>query len=286
MLGTVAALRRYPVKSMLGEDLDVGDVGFEGLARDRRLAVVSRRSGKVASAKYPRLWRDLLSVSAQALDGAARITLPDGKTVHSTDADVDEVLSAVLNEPVTLAATPPPGASLDRAVPEAVLRDGIRAEVPAALIEIGAGAPPGTSFVDFAPLHLLTTATLDRIAELSPYRRAHLERYRPNVVIRTGAAGFTENDWLGRDVRIGDEVVLRVIARTPRCAVPTLAHGALPRDTDALRVLARHNRVQPFPESDPEPCAGVYAEVLHPGRIRAGDAVRMVGHRAGQDGAS
>ena len=274
MLGTVTALRRYPVKSMLGEDLDASDVSHRGLARDRRLAVVSRRTGKVASAKYPRLWRDLLTLSAEALDEGARITLPDGKSVYSTDAEVDEVLSALLNEPVTLTATPPPGASLDRAVPEAVLREGIKAQVPAELIEIGAGAPPGT-FVDFAALHLLTTSTLDRVAELSPYRRAHLERYRPNVVIRTEAEGFTENDWLGRDLRVGDELVLRVIARTPRCAVPTLAHGALPRDTEALRVLARHNRVTPLAGSGPEPCAGVYAEVLHPGRVRTGDPVRL-----------
>ncbi len=117
MLGTVTALHRYPVKSMLGEDLDASDVSHFGLARDRRLAVVSRRTGKVASAKYPRLWRDLFTLSAEALDDAARITLPDGKIVCSTDADIDEVLSALLNEPVTLTATPPPGASLDRAVP-------------------------------------------------------------------------------------------------------------------------------------------------------------------------
>ena len=273
MLGTVTVLRRYPVKSMLGEDLDASDVSHHGLARDRRLAVVSRRTGKVASAKYPRLWRDLLTLSAEALDEGARITLPGGKSVCSTDADVDEILSALLNEPVTLTATPPPGASLDRAVPEAVLRDGIKAQVPAEIIEIGAGAPPGT-FVDFAPLHLLTTATLDRIAELSPYRRAHLKRYRPNVVIRTEAGGFPENDWPGRDLLVGDDLVLRVIARTPRCAVPTLAHGDLPRDTEALRVLARHNRVTPLAGLGPEPCAGVYAEVLRPGLIRVGDAVR------------
>ena len=274
MLGTVARLRRYPVKSMLGEDLGAADVSRTGLARDRRLAVVSRRTGKVASAKYPRLWRNLLTLSAEARQDAVLITLPGGKTVRSTDADIDDALSALLNEPVTLTCTPPSGATLDRAVPEAVLRDGIDAEVPAELIEIGAGAPPGT-FVDFAPLHLLTTSTLGRIAELSPYQRAHLERYRPNVVIRTQTEGFTENDWLGRDLRVGDELVLRVIARTPRCAVPTLAHGDLPRDTEALRVLARHNRIRPLPESGPEPCAGVYAEVLRPGRIRAGDAVLL-----------
>jgi len=279
MLGTVAALRRYPVKSMLGEGVDAGDVTFTGLAGDRQLAVVSRATGKIASAKFPRLWRDLLTLSAAAVDdpavdGAVRITLPEGKTVWSSDGDVDAVLSGLLDQPVTLTATPVPGAALDRAVPEAVLRDGVDAQVPAELMEIGGGGPPG-SFVDFAPLHLLTTSTLDRIAELSPHGRADLERYRPNVVIRTAATGFTENDWLERILRVGDDLVLRVIVRTPRCAVPTLAHGALPRDPDALRVLARHNRVEPLESVDPEPCAGVYAEVLRPGRIRTGDPVRL-----------
>ena len=279
MLGTVAALRRYPVKSMLGEDVDASDVTFTGLAGDRQLAVVSRATGKIASAKFPRLWRDLLTVSAAAADdpaadGAVRITLPEGKIVWSSDAGVDTILSGLLDQPVTLTATPVPGAALDRAVPEAVLRDGVDAQVPAELMEIGGGGPPGT-FVDFAPLHLLTTSTLDRIAELSPHGRADLERYRPNIVIRTAGAGFTENDWLERILQVGDDLVLRVIARTPRCAVPTLAHGALPRDPDALRVLARHNRVEPLDSLDPEPCAGVYAEVLRPGRIRTGDPVRL-----------
>ena len=278
MLGTVAVLRRYPVKSMLGEDIDAGHVTFTGLAGDRQLAVVSRATGKIASAKFPRLWRDLLTLSAAAddpaEDGAVRITLPEGKTVWSSDASVDAVLSDLLDEPVTLTATPVPGAALDRAVPEAVLRDGVDAQVPAELMEIGGGGPPGT-FVDFAPLHLLTTSTLDRIAELSPHGRADLERYRPNIVIRTAAAGFTENNWLERILRVGDDLVLRVIARTPRCAVPTLAHGPLPRDPDALRVLARHNRVEPLDSLDPEPCAGVYAEVLRPGHIRTGDPVRL-----------
>jgi len=279
MLGTVARLRRYPVKSMLGEDVRAADVTFRGLEHDRCLAVVSRRTGKIASAKYPRCWRALLTLSAAADHPAAgdgvRITLPDGAIIRSTDADVDAVLSALLSEPVTLTATPPPGASLDRAVPEAVLADGVTAEVPAEVIEIGAGAPPGT-FVDFAPLHLLTTATLDRIAGLSPRGLADPERYRPNIVIRTTAAGFAENDWLDRYLAIGADLILRVIARTPRCAVPTLAHGPLPRDADALRVLARHNRLAPVQDADPEPCAGVYAQVLNPGRITIGDDVFLV----------
>ncbi len=274
----MTTLRRYPVKSMLGENVDASDVTFTGLARDRRLAVVSRTTGKIASAKFPRLWRDLLTISAAAdeagPDDAVRITLPEGKTVSSSAADIDGILSDLIGEPVTLTATPPPGASLDRAVPEAVLRDGVDAQVPAELMELGGGGPPGT-FVDFAPLHLLTTSTLDRIAELSPRGTSDLERYRPNIVIRTTAPGFTENGWLDRNLRIGDDIVVRVIARTPRCAVPTLAHGDLPCDTDALRVLARHNRVEPLDSLDPEPCAGVYAQVLRPGHVRTGDPVRL-----------
>ena len=81
MLGDVVTLRRYPVKSMLGEEVPASEVTGTGLAGDRGLAVVSLRSGKVASAKYPRLWRDLLTLSAHAHPDGVRITLPDGKTI-------------------------------------------------------------------------------------------------------------------------------------------------------------------------------------------------------------
>jgi hypothetical protein len=68
-----------------------------------------------------------------------------------------------------------------------------------------------------------------------------------------------------------------VMSRTPRCAIPTLEHGDLPRDSAALRVLADHNRVTPVEPLAPQPCAGAYAQVLRPGRIRVGDEVRLAG---------
>jgi uncharacterized protein len=273
MLGTVTMLRRYPVKSMLGEDVPASDVTGKGLAHDRALALVHTGTGKVASAKNPRLWRGLLKLAA-VVDTGVRITLPGGATVWSADPGIDAVLSEVLGQPVTLTATPPPNAELDRAVPEEVLRDGVTARVAVETGQLGGGSPAGT-FFDFAPIHLLTTSTLDRIAELSPRGAAEVERYRPNIVIGTIAAGFTENDWAGHDLRIGGELTLRVMARTPRCAIPTLEHGDLPRDTAALRVLADHNRVTPVEPLAPQPCAGAYAQVLHPGRIRVGDVVRL-----------
>ncbi|MGD0704901.1 MAG: MOSC domain-containing protein [Trebonia sp.] len=289
-------LRRYPVKSMLGEDVPASDVTGRGLAHDRALALVHTETGKVASAKNPRLWRGLLKLSAAvgsgpgaAADGGPgagragsgiRITLPDGKTVWDDDPGIDAVLSEVLGQPVTLTGTPPPNAELDRAVPEEVLRDGITARVAVETGQLGGGSPAGT-FFDFAPIHLFTTATLARIAGLSPRGVAEVERYRPNIVISGAAGGFTENDWAGHDLRVGSELMLRVMSRTPRCAIPALEHGDLPRDSAALRALADHNRVTPVEPLAPQPCAGVYAQVLHPGRIRVGDVVRLAGRESG-----
>jgi uncharacterized protein len=176
---------------------------------------------------------------------------------------------------VTLATTPPPGAVLDRADPGEVLRDGVRAQVRVESGQLGGAAPEGT-FFDFAPLHLITTSTLDQIAAISPRGTVELERYRPNIVIRTAAPGFAENDWAGRDLRIGPSLIVRIIARTPRCAIPTLEHGDLPRDPDALRVPAGYNRIRPMEAFDPQPCAGVYAQVLSPGRIQPGDTQSLV----------
>jgi uncharacterized protein YcbX len=266
-------LRRYPVKSMLGEDLTACDVSLRGLDGDRALALIHRETGKVASAKNPRTWRSLLKLAA-ASGPAVQVAFPDGTAMASTDPGIDAALSRFLGEPVTLTGTPPPDATLDRADPEQVLRDGIRAHVRVEAGQLAGAAPAGT-FFDFAPLHLLTTSAVDMIAGLSPRGTVELQRYRPNIVIRTTTPGFPENDWLGRDLRIGRDLTLRVIARTPRCAIPTLEHGALPRDPDALRVPASHNRVSAFEGLSPQPCAGAYAQVIHPGHIQAGDSVLL-----------
>jgi uncharacterized protein YcbX len=272
-LGTVEVLRRYPVKSMLGEDLPAGEVTAAGLAGDRLLGLVHRETGKIASAKNPRLWRRLLKLRAAFRGPGVQITFPDGAVLAPADPGIEAALSEFLGQPVTLATTPPPDATFDRAVPEEVLRDGINAVVRVETGQLG-GASPGGTFVDFAPLHLITTSTLDRIAALSPRGTVELERYRPNIVIRTDTPGFAENDWAGRELRIGPDLVVRVIARTPRCAIPTLEHGDLPRDTDALRVPAAHNRISAMDDFAPQPCAGVYAQVIIPGRVSRGDVAR------------
>src|SRR5712692_6897774 len=111
-LGSVVSLWRYPVKSMMGEELNATEVTDRGLLWDRAYAVVDSSDGKAATAKNPRKWPRLFDFRATFIEppGAAanvppvRITLPDGTTVTSDQGDLNQILSKALNREVTLGA--------------------------------------------------------------------------------------------------------------------------------------------------------------------------------------
>src|SRR5437870_1606394 len=104
-VGIVAELWRYPVKSMLGERIDQTDVTERGFAGDRGTALIDAETGKLVSAKRPRLWARMLECRS-ALDGTTiRITLPDGSVVATDDPDADRRLSEALGRKVTVAST-------------------------------------------------------------------------------------------------------------------------------------------------------------------------------------
>ncbi|WP_019634309.1 MOSC domain-containing protein [Actinomadura atramentaria] len=266
---TIEEIRRHPVKSMLGERVAVAEVTSAGVEGDRVLAVVDAATGRVASAKNPRLWRALLAVAARTTGDGVHLTFPDGRTLAAKEADA--ALSELVGRPVRLTDVPPESGAVDRAVPEQVLEQGITADVAVEPSALRAG-----SFHDFAPVHLLTTATLAAVAKAAE-TPIDPTRYRPNILINTPEAepGYLENTWVGREIKIGDELLLRVIARTPRCAIPTLEHGPLPRLKEALGIPARDNRLEPIPGMTPRACAGIYATVLHPGVIHPGDPVHL-----------
>jgi uncharacterized protein YcbX len=263
----VESLWRYPVKSMLGESVPELFVDERGADGDRRLALVDAVTGRVASAKHPRLWRQLLQFTAHGDGGRVRIQLPDHTCVAADDAGIDDLLSRLLGRSVRLVSKRSPGATLERPDPEKVLELGVDADVEARIVEI-AGATPGDSFTDLAPLHAITTATLERVG-------VEALRYRPNLVIATppGYPPYAENDWTGKQLAVG-ETRLRVLKPTSRCAVPTLRHGSLPPAPQALGTLVAENRV-PSAKSAALPCAGAYLEVLDEGIIRTGDPVTV-----------
>lgn len=259
----VGSLHRYPVKSMLGEAVTALTVGRDGAEGDRRIALIDAETGRVASAKQARLWRQLLKCTASIDGERVRVRLPDGTEVVPGREGFDEAVSELVSRPVRVATQRPAGASLERADPEQVLDRGLDAVVDAPLLELGE-ATPGDSFVDLAPLHVITTATLERIG-------TEAARYRPNIVIVTPPdhPPYTENDWSGSTFAAGSARV-KAMGATPRCVIPTLEHGDLGRAVHALRTPAAENLVDSFGLGR-LPCAGAYFEVVTEGTISLGD---------------
>jgi hypothetical protein len=97
----------------------------------------------------------------------------------------------------------------------------------------------------------MTTSTLYQLNELRPESRFDERRFRMNVILGTPENGFIENDWLGHGLEIGDDVRLTVSIPDPRCVMTTLPQGELPKDTEILRTLVRHNRIDVAAGSTP-----------------------------------
>jgi uncharacterized protein YcbX len=289
-LGTVRALWRYPVKSMLGEQVDAADLSEGGIVGDRVYAIRDKETGKVASAKHPKLWPDLFGCRASFVDQPrageglppVRIDLADGSSVLSDADDVDTVLSRFFGREVELARSAQNGYTIDQYHPDEPDYDpeGHRDEVVEA--ELGAAffnarglpsAVPEGSFFDLFPVSVLTTSTLDRLGELEPGIQWDERRFRMNVIVDTPAQGYVENDWPGHTLAIGDEVKLGVALRDPRCVMPSLAQPDLPRDPGILKALVRHNRLDVAGMA--YPCAGVYAVAEATGMMRTGDSVTL-----------
>jgi uncharacterized protein YcbX len=279
-LGSVVSLWRYPVKSMMGEELNSAGITERGLLGDRAYALVDSSDGKVASAKNPRKWSQLFDFRAAFVDaprpGAklppVRITLPDGTVVTSEQGDLNRILSRALGREVTLNAT-------DRSQREVVESTFPNPWTPKAEeywpdmegldyrdTVTDFDLPEGT-FFDSAVVHLLTTATIDRLRELYPEGRFEVRRFRPNAVVETasGVRDFVENAWIGRTLAIGDAVRLSVTGPCPRCVMTTLPQGDLAKDPGILRTAAQHNQAN----------VGLYASVVRGGTVRRGDAIGL-----------
>ena len=270
--GTVVGLWRYPVKSMMGEELNGAVLTERGVLGDRRFALVDAATGKVAGAKNPRKWGDFFAFRAAYAEPpragatlpAVRLTLPDGAVATSDQPDLAQVLSRALGRDVELAESQGNGATAAAQAEEYWPDvDGLEFRDTVTDFELPAG-----TFFDLAVVHLVTTATLDRLRALYPDGRFEARRFRPNVVVATdpGREGFVENEWIDRTIALGDEVRLRVTGPCPRCVMTTLAQGDLPKDTGILRAAAQHNQAN----------VGVYADVLAPGTVRRGDRVTVL----------
>ena len=189
-----------------------------------------------------------------------QITLPSGATVDSTLSNSNSVLSEALGRNVRIETQASQSPTLEEYWPNLK-------ELDHQDIVTDEKMPDGT-FFDLAILHILTTATINKLRHLYPQGRFEARRFRPNIVVETNGEEleFVENDWVGKTLKIGDEVELKITEPCPRCVMTTLAQGDLPNDIGILRTVAQNNDAH----------VGVYASVINGGMIHCDDEITVV----------
>ncbi len=201
-VGRVAGLWRYPVKSMAGQALEAAEVGWHGLAGDRRWAFVQER---LVRSDFP--W---LTMRERSELGRYRPRFVDESRPDKSD---------------TVVLTPG-GAELDVAD-------------PALAAELGGGVrlmKQNRGTFDAAPLSLIsrqTVAALGGLAGLALDPR----RLRANVVVDVEAA-FAEESWVGATIRFGG-ARMRVDQRDERCVMVNIDPVSSRRDPRVLRAIAQ-----------------------------------------------
>jgi uncharacterized protein len=267
-VGGIASIWRYPVKSMIGEEISSSFITQRGLLGDRAYALIDQSSGKVVSAKNPRKWPSMLGFSAAYIaplspqhEGVppVEITMPDGRSMRSSDKSLDSQLSSVLGYSVSLQSRPPSSPKLEEYWPDLdnlAHRETVTEE-----------AMPSGTFFDGAVVHLLTTPTLKQLSSAYPQGAFEARRFRPNLIVAPEGEdeGFLENLWVGCTVAIGEQIRLKITCLTSRCVMTTLAQGGLARDLGILRAAAQANGAN----------VGVYAAVESGGVVNVGDQVKV-----------
>lgn len=205
LVGRVAAVFRYPVKSMAAEPVEDVDVSWQGLSGDRRWAFV--RPDRPHSG-FP--WLTLRE----------RNDLNDYRPCWTEPARPDASAVTVRT---------PAGAQF-----------GVTA--PALAAEIGAGVRVmklNRGTFDTMPLSLITTRTVESLSALLG-TDVNVLRFRPNLVVETfGAAAFPEDEWVGRALAVGT-TWMRIDARDKRCVVVNVDPVTGRRDPTVLRAIAHH----------------------------------------------
>jgi uncharacterized protein len=203
VIGRVAGLWRYPVKSMAAEQLNAVDVSWDGLAGDRRWAFI--RAGQTSNG-FP--WLTMRECPELGL------YRPCLKEPDRPDASAIRVRT-------------PGGQELDVAD-------------PALAAELGPGLrviKHRRGLFDTMPLSLLSTQSLTNLkrtvgADLTPIR------FRPNILVDAPGRDFPEDAWVGQIVKLGG-LRMRVDKPDQRCVMVTIDPVTLDRNPAVLRTIAR-----------------------------------------------
>jgi len=260
VVGTVESVWRYPVKSMRGEELNEIFAGYAGVYGDRLFAFTSSASptgfpfftGREQrqmiryraryrhpeKAAQPANWSEaqklspnINPISASAADLMIDVETPDGKTFAIDDPELIDHLRANIDDKHQLTL--------------------LRSE---------------KAITDCRPLSIFTVQSAQRLGEETGVN-VDKRRFRANVYLDLASSeAFAENQFVGKSLRIGSNVVISIVGRDSRCMMIILDPDTAEKTPAILKQVARAY----------EGMAGVYGAALTEGIIRKGDTVELL----------
>ena len=258
VIGTVESLWRYPVKSMRGEELEEMFAGYAGVYGDRVFAFTSSLSPKGFPFFTGRDQRQMIRYRARFRnpEKAARpINLAEAESsgANPISANASELMIEVET---------PDGKTI--AIDDPALIDNLRANIDGKhelkLLR------SDKAITDCRPLSIFALQSAKKLGEETG-TNVDKRRFRANVYVDlTNAAGFAEDQFVGKTLRIGSKVVVSVLERDPRCMMITLDPDTAEKTPAILKQVAQAH----------EGMAGVYGAVLMEGMIRKGDSVELI----------
>ncbi len=247
VIGHVEALFRYPVKSMSGERLESAELGWHGIAGDRRFAFrrTEDRSAFpwLSASSLPEL---LLFAPFRRDDGSGddptHVRTPDGVDLPIFGEALAAEITRRLRAPVEMMQ----------------LRNGI---------------------FDDASISVIASDTVNEIAK-SAGQRPDVRRFRPNVLVRAAHSHpFQEDEWVGKMLVFGegeDAPAISVTLRDLRCSMINLDPDTAKVAPEMMKTVVHANQNN----------AGVYGTVTRAGRITVGQTIFLRSHRAFEAGRS
>ncbi|HKF51860.1 MAG TPA: MOSC domain-containing protein [Candidatus Acidoferrales bacterium] len=238
-LGTLRILRRYPFKSMAGEDVAEAFVTFAGLVGDRAYAFVDRNK----HSNFP--WMTARQSHEMLLFRPRFLTPPNTANEHPSQSDF--VAEVVTPEGQTLR---PSDSSF---TPYFEKRFGRQLELRFS----------ERAMQDACPVSLLGLATVKSLSEEAGIPLEHT-RFRANFYIEwDNAKPYYEDQLTGASLRIGEKFTFTVVQNNLRCAIITLDPKTGQASPEVGKLVARNHGN----------CFGVYGSVLQEGIVREGDPV-------------
>ena len=258
--GCVRSEKRYPVKSMRGEELDAAFVGFAGAYGDRTFALTSSTRPKGFPYFTARDQREMLlyrprfrspQTAALPINLAEAQSLGPGITPLYGDAS-DLMVDVETPSGETFAIDDP---ALIRA-----LGKGMKESPTVTLIR------SDRALTDCRPVSLISVQTASRLGE-ELQAEVDKRRLRANIYLDlTSARGYGKDALVGRSLRIGSKMTLSVLERDSRCKMITLDPDTGVSNPAFLRPVAQAH----------EGMAGVYGAVLIEGVLHKGDVVELL----------